>query len=63
MECRQEFHRVINDRKVNDKRFKCNKCGKPHYIRIQHVYDGDYPDMRNTKLIITETEEKTESDS
>ncbi|MFX1521003.1 MAG: hypothetical protein ACFFCD_13890 [Promethearchaeota archaeon] len=24
---------------INDKRFKCNKCGKTHYIRIQHVYD------------------------
>ncbi len=45
---------------INDKRFKCNKCGQPHYVRVQHVYDGDYPDMRNTKLIITEIEEKTE---
>jgi rubrerythrin len=24
---------------TNDKYFKCNVCGKLHYIRIQHVYD------------------------
>jgi len=45
---------------INDKRFKCNVCGKLHYIRIQHVYDGDYPDMQNTKIIITEIDEETE---
>jgi mRNA-degrading endonuclease HigB of HigAB toxin-antitoxin module len=45
---------------INDKRFKCNVCGKPHYIRIQHVYDGDYPDMQNTKIIITEIDKETE---
>ena len=45
---------------INDKRFKCNVCGKPHYIRIQHVYDGGYPDMQNTKIIITEIDEETE---
>ena len=44
---------------INDKHFKCNVCGKPHYIRIQHVYDGDYPDMQNTKIIITEIDEET----
>ncbi len=45
---------------INDKYFKCNVCGQAHYIRVQHTYDGDYPDMRNTKLIIAELEEKTE---
>ena len=45
---------------INDKRFKCNKCGQSYYIRVQHTYDGGYPDMRNTRLIITEIEEKTE---
>ena len=45
---------------INSKHFKCNVCGKLHYIRIQHVYDGDYPDMQNTKIIITEIDEETE---
>lgn len=44
---------------INDKHFKCNKCGKTHYVRIQHVYDGDFPDMQNTKIIITEIDEET----
>ena len=44
---------------INDKRFKCNNCGKIHYIRIQHVYDGDFPDMQNTKIIIAEIDEET----
>jgi len=44
---------------INSKHFKCNKCGKPHYIRIQHVYDGDYPDMQNTKIIVAEIDDET----
>lgn len=44
---------------INSKHFKCNNCRTRYYVRIQHVYDGDYPDMQNTKIIVTEFEEET----